>query len=103
MLLLTDLAAAGTDLTRAGKVLSPPHLVVVVGIRSTEIAELAKRAAHDWLDPWVSLAAQEYEERTASQRALLRRLGVPVIAASEDLLEQQVLAQYESLRRSRRI
>jgi len=34
---------------------------------------------------------------------LLRRLGAPVIAATEDLLEQKVLAEYELLRRSRRI
>lgn len=103
VVLLTDLDAAGVALTRAVKLLSPPHLVVVTGIRSSEIAELAKREAHDWLDPWVSLAAQEHEKRAESQRALLRRLGAPVIAATEEMLEQKVLAQYELLRRSRRI
>jgi len=103
VVLLTDLDGAGVALTQAVKLLSPPHLVVVTGIRSSQIAELAKREAHDWLDPWVSLAAQEHEERAESQRALLRRLGAPVIAASEEVLEQKVLAQYELLRRSRRI
>jgi hypothetical protein len=88
---------------RAVKLLSPPHLVVVAGIHSPEISDLARREAHDWQDPWDSLAAQEHETRAESQRALLRRLGAPVIAATEELLERKVLAEYESLRRSRRI
>jgi uncharacterized protein (DUF58 family) len=105
VVLLTDLddASVADQLTRAVKLLSPPHLVVVAGIRSSEIAELAQREARDWLDPWVSLAAEEHEARALSQRALLRKLGAPVIAANEALLEQRVLAEYEFLRRSRRI
>jgi uncharacterized protein (DUF58 family) len=105
VVLLTDLddASVADQLTRAVKLLSPPHLVVVAGIRSSEIAALAQREARDWLDPWVSLAAEEHEARAQSQRALLRRLGAPVIAANAELLEQNVLAEYEFLRRSRRI
>jgi uncharacterized protein (DUF58 family) len=105
VVLLTDLddASVADQLTRAVKLLSPPHLVVVAGIRSSEIAALAQREARDWLDPWVSLAAEEHEARAQSQRALLRRLGAPVIAANAELLEQKVLAEYEFLRRSRRI
>jgi hypothetical protein len=85
------------------KLLSPPHLVVVAGIRSPEISELAHREARGWLDPWVALAAAEHEARAESQRLLLSRIGAPVIATTEALLEQKVLAEYESLRRSRRI
>jgi uncharacterized protein (DUF58 family) len=105
VVLLTDLddASVADQLVRAVKLLSPPHLVVVAGIHSPEISELARREAHDWNDPWVALAAQEHETRAESQRALLRRLGAPVIAATEELLERKVLAEYESLRRSRRI
>jgi uncharacterized protein (DUF58 family) len=105
VVLLTDLddASVADQLVRAVKLLSPPHLVVVAGIHSPQIAALAGREAHEWLDPWVSLAAQEHEARAQSQRGLLRRLGAPVIAATEELLEQKVLAEYESLRRSRRI
>jgi uncharacterized protein (DUF58 family) len=105
VVLLTDLddASVADQLARAVKLLSPPHLVVVAGIRSPEISDLAQREAHDWLDPWVSLAAAEHEARAESQRMLLRKLGTPVIATTEELLEQKVLAQYESLRRSRRI
>jgi uncharacterized protein (DUF58 family) len=105
VVLLTDLddASVADQLVRAVKLLSPPHLVVVAGIHSPEISDLARRTAHDWKDPWISLAAQEHEARAESQRALLRRLGAPVIAATEELLERKVLAEYESLRRSRRI
>jgi len=105
VVLLTDLddASVADQLVRAVRLLSPPHLVVVAGIHSQEIAELARSAAHEWRDPWIALAAQEHERRAESQRALLRRLGAPVITASEELLERRVLAEYESLRRSRRI
>lgn len=102
---LTDLddAAVAEQLARAVRLLSPPHLVVVAGIQSEDISELARREARGWRDPWIALAAQEHEQRAAAQRALLRRLGAPVIAAREDLLEQAVFDEYEALRRSRAI
>jgi uncharacterized protein (DUF58 family) len=105
VVLLTDLddSSVAHQLARAVRLLSPPHLVVVAGIHSSGISELARTEARDWKDPWISLAAREHESRAESQRALLRHLGAPVIASSEGLLEQRVLAEYESLRRSRRI
>ncbi len=105
VVLLTDLddSSVAHQLGRAVRLLSPPHLVIVAGIHSAEVTALARAEAHEWKDPWVSLAAQEHQSRAESQRALLRRLGAPVIASSEELLEKRVLAEYESLRRSRRI
>jgi uncharacterized protein (DUF58 family) len=105
VVLLTDLddANVADPLARAVRLLSPPHLVVVAGVRSQEIAQFAVGEARDWSDPWVALAAQEHEARAALQRSILRRLGAPVIVASEQLLEKAVLAEYEMLRRSRRI
>ncbi len=105
IVVLTDLddAAVAEQLARAVRLLSPPHLVVVAGIQSTEITELARREAGGWRDPWIALAAQEHEARAAAQRALLRRLGAPVIATREDLLEHAVFDEYEALRRSRRV
>jgi len=105
IVLLTDLddANAANPLARAVRLLSPPHLVVVAGVRSPEIAKFADGEAREWSDPWVALAAQEHEARAALQRSLLRRLGAPVIAASEELLERAVLAEYETLRRARRV
>ena len=77
--------------------------MVVAGIQSVEISDLAKRESRSWRDPWIALAAQEHESRAAAQRALLRRLGAPVIATREELLEQAVFDEYEALRRSRRV
>jgi uncharacterized protein (DUF58 family) len=105
IVLLTDLddASVADQLARAVRLLAPPHLVVVAGVQGDEVAELARREARSWQDPWIALAAAEHEARAAAQRALLRRLGAPVVAASAERLEQAVFAQYESLRRSRRV
>lgn len=105
VIVLTDLddAAVAEQLVRAVRLLSPPHLVVVAGVHNTEIAELSRKEAVGWQDPWVALAAQEHEVRATAQRVLLRRLGAPVIATREDLLEQAVFTEYETLRRSRRV
>jgi uncharacterized protein (DUF58 family) len=105
IILLTDFddANVADSLAQAVRLLSPPHFVVVAGIRSPEIARLAVGEAREWRDPWIALAAQEHEERVALQRTLLRRLGAPVIVASAQMLEKALLAEYESLRRSRRV
>jgi uncharacterized protein (DUF58 family) len=105
IIVLTDLddAAVAEQLARAVRLLSPPHLVVVAGVHSAEIAALTHKEAVSWRDPWIALAAQEHESRAAAQRLLLRRLGAPVIATKEELLEPAVFAEYEALRRSRRV
>ncbi len=104
-MLLTDIddASGANQLVRAVRLLSPPHLVVVAGVHNRDVEDLARGAARGWLDPWVGLAAQEQLSRANTQRLLLRRLGAPVIAAREELLERAVFAQYALLRRSRRV
>jgi uncharacterized protein (DUF58 family) len=105
IVLLTDLddASVADPLARAVRLLAPPHLVVVAGVHSGEIGELARREALAWQDPWIALAAAEHQARAAAQRALLRYLGAPVVAAPAERLEEAVFAQYEALRRSRRV
>jgi uncharacterized protein (DUF58 family) len=105
VILLTDLddASVAHQLARAVRLLAPPHLVLVAGVQSGEIAQLAHQYAHDWQDPYVAIAAAEHEARTAGQRALLARLGAPVVAAAAARLEEEVFARYEALRRARRI
>ena len=105
VVLLTDLddASIAGRLTRAVRLLSPPHLAVVAGVRSTEVEALTRQEARAWEDPWIALAAAEHEARAAAQRALLTRLGAPVVAASAEGLEAAVFAEYEALRRSRRV
>jgi uncharacterized protein (DUF58 family) len=102
---LTDLddAAAAEPLARAVRLLAPPHLVVVAGVKSPEIRELARREARSWRDPWVGLAALEQESRGAAQRLQLQRLGTPVIATAEEELQEAIFGEYERLRRRRRV
>jgi predicted NBD/HSP70 family sugar kinase len=103
--LLTDLddANIAAALARAVRLLAPPHLVLVAGVHSGEIEELARAGAREWQDPWIALAAAEHEERANRQRLLLQRLGAPVVAASAQRLESILFEHYEALRRSRRI
>ena len=105
VILLTDLddANLADPLAKAVQLLSPPHLVVVAGVRSAEIAKLAQAEARESNDAWVALAAQEHESRVALQRLLLRRLGAPVVVASADRLEKALLMEYEALLRARRV
>lgn len=105
IVLLTDPedATLAEQLARAVRLLSPPHLVVVAGVHSPEIAALAQAEATDWRDPWIALAAHEREASANRHRELLRRLGAPVVAAREELLERAVFDEYEMLRRSRRV
>jgi len=102
---LTDLddAAAAEPLARAVRLLAPPHLVVVAGVKSPEIHELTRRAARGWRDPWMALAALEQESRGVAQRLQLQRLGTPVIATAEDQLQEEIFGEYEKLRRRRRV
>ncbi len=105
VVLLSDLedASLGAQLSRAVRLLSPPHLAMVAGVRSAELAELALRPAVGWRDPWMSLAALEQESRTDAQIRALRQGGTPVVATREAQLEDAVLQQYVALRRRRRI
>jgi len=105
IVLLTDLddANIAAALARAVRLLAPPHLVLIAGVHSAEIESLAQRVSRQWQDPWISLAAAEHEQRAAGQRALLQRLGAPVVAVPAERLEAALFERYEMLRRSRRI
>lgn len=105
IILLTDLddAAAAEPLARALRLLSPPHLVVVAAVQSSEIQQLVYRSGHDWRAPWVALAAIEHEKRSAARRVQLQQLGAPVIVATQEKLQDAVFGEYERLRRRRRI
>jgi uncharacterized protein (DUF58 family) len=105
VVLLTDPeeATITEQLANAVRLLSPPHLVVVAGVHNPEVAALSHTEAHGWRDPWIALAAREREASAANHREMLRRLGAPVVAVREELLERAVFEEYESLRRSRRI
>ena len=97
--IVTGVADKGTFV----RLLAPPHLVVVAGVQSPEIHELARAAARNRRDPWVGLAALEHERRAAARRLQLQRFGAPVIAAPEGALQERIFAEYERLRRRRRV
>jgi hypothetical protein len=102
---LTDLddATNADALARAVRLLAPPHIVLVAGVESREINALAASEATQWQEPWIALAAREHLLRAQRQRALLQRLGAPVVAAPAERLERALAQRYEALRRSRRI
>jgi uncharacterized protein (DUF58 family) len=105
IVLLTDLddANVAAELARAVRLLAPPHLVLVAGVLSGEIGALARREANSWQDPWIALAAGAHEWQAGAQRLLLQRLGAPVVTATAERLEQALFAEYQALRRSRRV
>jgi uncharacterized protein (DUF58 family) len=105
VVLLTDLDDVNISgaLLRAVRLLAPPHLVMVAGVHSGEVQELARSEAREWQDPWVALAAGEHEQRALTLRALLRRRGVEVVSATAAGLQAALFERYETLRRARRI
>jgi len=80
----------------------PPHLLVIAGVHSAEIADLARaRRVSGWTVD--RAGAAEHEARAAPSACCMQRLGAPVVAVPAEALEQAVFAKYEALRRSRRV
>lgn len=93
--------STGAALRSAAVALMPPHLALLAGIRSDDIAALATRRASDWRDPWVALAAREEMRRTQLRLAQLRAIGAPLVYVPAAQLEQAVFDEYEALRQRR--
>jgi hypothetical protein len=102
---MSDLNDAGADsqLTRAVRLLAPKHLPLVAGIMSPELERLRSARGERWIDPWVTLAAQEQLQRIRGSVAALRGLGVPVVHAPAQHVERAVFSTYAELRLKRRI
>jgi uncharacterized protein (DUF58 family) len=102
VVLLTDIddAASTSQLAGALRLLQPKHLPLVVGLASAELEGYSRRAAREWLDPWLALAAQI---RAEQQERALRALGAPVILARPERLEREVFATYAGFRARRRV
>jgi hypothetical protein len=103
--LLTDIddAASSSQLAGAVRLLQPTHLPFVVGLASAALAGWSQRPARDWLDPWLSLAAQiGDEQRTRAIRALGSQ-GAPALVTRPERLEREVFASYERFRERRRV
>jgi uncharacterized protein (DUF58 family) len=105
VVILTDLyeRSATSQLAQSARLLVPKHLPLIVGLLSGEVVELAERAADDWLDPYRSLAAREYQKHVGANIARLGQLGAYAMTARARELDRKVLDTYRQLRAQRRI
>ncbi len=81
----------------------PKHLPMVVGLIGTEVRDIARREAREWLDPYESLAAMTYQQDVHRGMAGLRRLGAETLLAGPGELERAVFRRYQQLRSKRRV
>lgn len=105
VVLLTDLddAVVAGQLAAAARLLLPKHLPFIAGLSSARAEAMAKASAARWLDPYRSLAAQEYCVSLGRKVDTLRALGAPTLIARPDRLEGAVFEAYAQFRRRRRV
>jgi uncharacterized protein (DUF58 family) len=105
VVLLTDLddAAVAGQLAGAVRLLLPKHLPFIAGLSSLTAEALAEAPAQRWLDPYRSLAAQEYCASLDRTVQRLHALGAPALVARPDRLESAVFQAYSTFRRRRRV
>jgi uncharacterized protein (DUF58 family) len=101
---LTDVddVSAGSQLAQAARFLLPKHLPFVAGLSSEAAQVMASAPASEWLDPYRSLAAQEYCVGLERKVRALKALGAPALVARPQHLERAVFAAYTDFRRQRR-
>jgi len=104
IVMLTDIddASAKSQLTQAVRFLLPNHLPFVAGLSSAAVESLAHAPARQWLDPYRSLAAQEYCIGLERKVRALNALGAPALVARPEQLEHAVFAAYANFQRQRR-
>jgi uncharacterized protein (DUF58 family) len=104
IVMLTDIddASANSQLVQAVRFLLPKHLPFVAGLSSASVQSLARAPARQWLDPYRSLAAQEYCIGLERKVRALNALGAPALVARPEQLERAVFAAYANFQRQRR-
>jgi uncharacterized protein (DUF58 family) len=105
VVILTDLddADVASQLLASVRMLLPKHLPFIAGLSSAAAESLAMSKADSWLDPYESLAAQEYCTGLQLKVQALRALGAPALVARPEQLESAVLGAYASFRQRRRV
>jgi uncharacterized protein (DUF58 family) len=103
VVLLTDFddATVESQLAQAVRFLLPKHLPFLAGLSSAAAEDMAQAPAEHWLDPYRSLAAQEYCVGLQRKLRALNALGAPALVARPEQLEAAVFAAYEGFRRRR--
>jgi uncharacterized protein (DUF58 family) len=104
VVVLTDVddASAGSQLAQAARFLLPKHLPFIAGLSSEAAQSMALSSASEWLDPYRSLAAQEYCVGLERKVQALNAMGAPALVARPQQLERAVFAAYTEFRRQRR-
>lgn len=105
VVMLTDIddATVAGQLASAARLLLPKHLPLIAGLSSPEAEALRTAPAHSWLDPYESLAAQEYCARLERNARALRALGAPALVTRPEHMERAVFEAYAEFRNRRRI
>ncbi|MGD8416449.1 MAG: DUF58 domain-containing protein [Pseudomonadales bacterium] len=105
VVVLTDLygVEASGRLSQCIRLWAPRHLSMIVGLVGDELRTLESRAARDWLDPYVGLAAGMYRANLERGAGGLRALGAQALLCRPAHLERNVLARYGELRSNRRV
>jgi uncharacterized protein (DUF58 family) len=105
IVMLTDVddATVAGQLASAARLLLPKHLPLIAGMSSPEAEALRVAPAHSWLDPYESLAAQEYCSRLERNVRALRALGAPALVTRPERLERAVFEAYAEFRNRRRV
>ena len=105
VVMLTDVddATVAGQLASAARLLLPKHLPLIAGLSSPEAEALRTSPAHSWLDPYESLAAQEYCARLERNARALRALGAPALVTRPEYMERAVFEAYAEFRNRRRI
>jgi uncharacterized protein (DUF58 family) len=103
IIMLTDIddASAQSQLAQAVRFLLPKHLPFIAGLSSAAAESMAQAPAHQWLDPYRSLAAQEYCMGLERKVRALKALGAPALVAKPEQLERAVFAAYADFSRRR--
>lgn len=94
---------AGEYLTKACRLLSQKHMVIVGSLIDTQVLDYQSQDNDHWLDPYRRYAAYEYLASQSLTVANLRRDGVDVVLGTGDTLDQKIMASYQRLRNRRRI
>ena len=100
VVVLTDLSSGGdaSQFSRAVRLLSAKHMVVIASIDDTEIQQMRWSGASHWMDPYRSFAALEYCRERQLTKMKLKQHGASVITAAPAKLDTAVLDYYRMLR-----
>ena len=104
VVMLTDVddATVASQLVQSVRLLLPKHLPFIAGLSSAAAEAMSLAPARQWLDPYRTLAAQEYCIGLERKVRALNALGAAALVARPEQLEHAVFGAYENFRRQRR-